>query len=325
MNDPGTARGGEAAGVRPAASIAEVGVIGSINLDTIHHPDGRCSESLGGILFTACALAHLGRGRLRTRLFARSSQEIEPRMRAVLEACPEIALEGVRRLDGPGYQCEIRYDQFGRKSERLRGEVPPMELADLNPWISSLDALLVNFITGFELELETLRSLRRAMSGPILMDVHSLTLARDSEGRRHLRPPSSWPLWASMADVLQMNEEEARTLGAPAEELEEWAASLLDLGPKVAVITLGDQGVLSAWRTSQGGIRHLRLPAEPVVPPLPIDPTGCGDVFLAAMAAGLLTGRTVPQALDRATRAAARNCTLTGIEDLGLLAGEEDP
>jgi sugar/nucleoside kinase (ribokinase family) len=48
-------------------------------------------------------------------------------------------------------------------------------------------------------------------------------------------------------------------------------------------------------------------------------------VFLAAMAAGLLTGGTVPQALDRATRAAARNCTLTGIEDLGLLAGEEDP
>ena len=54
---------------------------------------------------------------------------------------------------------------------------------------------------------------------------------------------------------------------------------------------------------------------QPVAEGLPVDPTGCGDVFLAAMAVGLLTGRTVAQALEQATRAAARNCTLTGIDD----------
>ena len=154
------------------------------------------------------------------------------------------------------------------------------------------------------------------------MDVHSLTLARDAEGRRHLRPPSSWPRWASLADVIQMNEVEARTLGAPEDGLGDWAASLLDLGPKVAVITLGEQGVLSAWRTPEGGLRGVRLPAAPVAEGLPVDPTGCGDVFLAAMAVGLLTGSTVEQALRQATLAAARNCTLTGIDDLFLLAEE---
>ena len=201
--------------------------------------------------------------------------------------------------------------------------MPPLGPADLVCPNPSLDALLVNFITGFEIEPDTLRGLRGAVSGPILMDVHSLTLSRDAEGRRHLRPPSSWPLWASLADVLQMNELEARTLGAPPEELQEWAVSLLDLGPKVAVITLGERGALCAWRTSEGEVRRLRRPAAAVAAGLPVDPTGCGDVFLAALAAGLLTGGTVPQALDRAIRAAGRNCTLTGIESLGLLAEEE--
>ena len=309
-------------GSRPSGSTGEVGVIGSINLDTIYHPDGRCCESLGGILFTACALAHLGRGRFRTRLLARLSREIEPRVEPVLRACPALALDGLMRLNGPGYRCEIRYDQLGRKSERLRGDVPPLESADLAPWMSSMDALLVNFITGFELDLETLGQLRQTLRGPVLMDFHSLTLARDAEGRRHLRPPSSWPQWASLADVLQMNQEEARALGAPEEGLGDWAASLLDLGPKVAVITLGEQGVLSAWRTPEGGVRGVRLPAAPVAEGQPVDPTGCGDVFLAAMAVGLLTGRTVEQALNQATRAAARNCTLTGIDDLVLLSEE---
>ena len=328
MADPGTARGTgwrQAAGFPPGGAMPEVGVIGSINLDTIHHPDGRSSESLGGILFTACALAHLGQGRLRTRPFARLPREIEPRVEALLGACPEVSLGGLRRLDGPGFRCEIRYDRAGRKSERLRGDVPPLAPPDLPCSNSSLDALLVNFITGFELEPDTLRGLRRIVDGPILMDVHSLTLARDAEGRRHPRPPPSWPLWASMADLVQMNELEARTLGAPAEELQEWAVSLLDLGPKVAVITLGERGALCAWRASDGGVRRLRRPAQAVPEGLPVDPTGCGDVFLAAMAAGLLAGGTVPQALDRAIRAASRNCTLTGIESLGLLAEEEGP
>ncbi len=325
MADPETARGAgwrHAAGFPPGGAMQEVGVIGSINLDTIHHPDGRRSDSLGGVLFTACALAHLGEGRLRTRPFARLPREIEPRVEALLRACPEVSQDGLRRFDGPGFRCEIRYDRAGRKSERLRGDVPPLGPADLPCPGSSLDALLVNFITGFELEPDTLRGLRRIVHGPILIDVHSLTLARDAEGRRHLRPPPSWPLWASMADVVQMNELEARTLGAPPEELQEWAVSLLDLGPKVAVITLGERGALCAWRASDGGVRRLRRPAAAVAAGLPVDPTGCGDVFLAAMAAGLLAGGTVPRALDRAIRAASRNCTLTGIESLCLLAEE---
>ena len=324
MDDAGVTAWGYP-GSGPAGSPLEVGVLGSINLDTIHHPDGRRAESLGGILFTACALAHLGRGRLRTRLFARLSREIEPEVEPLLRACPAVSLDGLRRLDGPGYRCEIRYDRHGRKSERLLGDVPPLETADLDPWMPSLDALLVNFITGFEIDPDTLRGLRQSLRGPIFMDVHSLTLARDAEGCRRLRAPSSWPRWASLADVVQMNREEARTLGAPADRLEEWAASLLDLGPKVAVITLGEQGVLCAWRTTEGGIRRLGLPAAPVAEGSPIDPTGCGDVFLAAVAAGLLTGRPVAEALEQATLAAARNCTLTGIEDLGLLAEVEGP
>src|SRR5205807_8796674 len=42
------------------------------------------------------------------------------------------------------------------------------------------------------------------------------------------------------------------------------------------------------------------------------DPTGCGDVFGATVLASLLAGRPLAEALQRATRMAARNVTYRG-------------
>jgi len=43
-----------------------------------------------------------------------------------------------------------------------------------------------------------------------MMDFHSLALGIDAQRRRFARAPADWAHWAACADVLQMNESEAR-------------------------------------------------------------------------------------------------------------------
>ena len=53
-----------------------------------------------------------------------------------------------------------------------------------------------------------------------------------------------------------------------------------------------------------------------------LDPTGCGDVFLAALTAARLRGADMHTTLEQASRAAARNCLLSGIDELNRLTRE---
>lgn len=307
--------------MRTAAEIIDVGVLGSINRDTIEHADGRRETGLGGVAFTAAALAHLAAGKVRTWLFARVAADLRPRLERALAGAPGLSFDGLLEAPSKGYRCHIRYAADGSKTEVLSGAVPPLTAADLATWLPRLRGLLVNFITGFELSLDELRRIRAALRGPLLMDVHSLTLGRDSDGRRYPRPLENWQEWIAQADVVQLNEAEATCLGGPADAalLADWAASLLDLGPQVAVITRGDEGSVASYRAADGSVHCLSSPAQQPPVDAVIDPTGCGDVFLAGLGFGLLSGADPPAAVALATRAAARNCILTGIDDLDRL------
>lgn len=149
--------------------VLDVGVVGSVNRDTIHHADGRVVDSLGGVLFTACALAHLGAGRLRSWLLARVGDAVSPHLRRHLAASvPGLRLDGLQTVPGAGFHCLIRYDRAGHKTEVLSGDIPPLRNQDIAPYLERFHGVLVNFVTGFELDLDTLRALRRGLRGPLL-------------------------------------------------------------------------------------------------------------------------------------------------------------
>jgi sugar/nucleoside kinase (ribokinase family) len=79
-----------------------------------------------------------------------------------------------------------------------------------------------------------------------------------------------------------------------------------------------DDSALAHWPT--GPLRTALLPAPSVNA---IDPTGCGDVFGAALCARLVAGDPVESAIQTAQGYAARNATLRGATVLGpLLRGE---
>jgi ribokinase len=107
------------------------------------------------------------------------------------------------------------------------------------------------------------------------------------------------------ADVVRADAEEVGGLvGRPVsgpDEAREAAAELLTAGPRLVVIDVGEAGDLATWRAGPApGAVGGRLEADPrwadgeVLVPLlgdePVDPTGAGDAWVAALTATLLGG-----------------------------------
>src|SRR5262249_49434488 len=93
---------------------------------------------------------------------------------------------------------------------------------------------------------------------------------------------------AASADVLVVNETEASELLALGGGDRDWAnvaRSLLTLGPKAAIVTIGAAGAVVVGK---GVSEHLPAPKVEVV-----DSTGAGDAFCGAFAARLAEGADV--------------------------------
>ena len=74
--------------------------------------------------------------------------------------------------------------------------------------VARLDALYVNFMSGWELDLETAQLLRAHFNGPIYCDLHMLVLAVQPDGLRVPRPLPDVAAWCACFDLLQVNEDE---------------------------------------------------------------------------------------------------------------------
>lgn len=189
----------------------------------------------------------------------------------------------------------------------------------------------MNFISGFEMELDTARALRAGYGAPTYADLHSLFLGIGAAGLRISRELPLWHDWLRCFDAIQVNENEFELLGRAWGD--PWSLAAASVGPelKLIAVTLGSRGAayvagpgmrddtlswpatrrqLAAPGTSWSG--HVPLGAEPRHG----DPTGCGDVWGATFFARLLAGDAIESAMATANRAAARNVEYRGAADL---------
>ncbi|MEM7415391.1 MAG: carbohydrate kinase family protein [Gemmatimonadota bacterium] len=272
--------------------------------------------------WTVRPLARVGRDRARDveRFFA----EVE----SDLGGTP-IDTSGLVVVDEPNNAVELRYHDSAERVETLTGGVGPWTEHDVLAAVDGVDALLVNFISGFELTHDVLSAVRGAVSGPMYGDLHSLFLGIDADGRRFPRPLPNPGRWMACFDVVQMNEAEATLVeeALPAVARDEAPTSALSLahsaGCAAAVVTLGGAGV----RWSHGAGRG-RLPggrsdgARRVDGSVTIraladgDPTGCGDVWGGACFARLVAGDPLDVAAEYATRVATINVGTNTAEGL---------
>jgi sugar/nucleoside kinase (ribokinase family) len=249
-----------------------------------------------------------------------------------LRSLPGMELEtGVRIVPEPNNRVELRYQDRERRTERLSGGVPPWSWPELAPLARSCDALYVNFISGFEMDLDAARALRASFSGPTYADLHSLFLGLGSQGLRVPRELPAWGAWLRCFDAVQMNEDEFELLGRAWGDPWRLAAELVGPELKLMAITLGDRGAgyvtgpgfdpdpatwpemrhtLGTSGAAESG--HCPLGSEPVTG----DPTGCGDVWGATFFARLLAGDSLETAMGRANELATRNVLHRGAAGL---------
>ena len=299
--------------------MPRVGVVGALVWDEIHGRDPLVApvQEWGGIAY---ALAGMDAA-------LPPDWEIVPLIKVGQDLAPEAArfLATLERV-APHARCievpvannrvTLRYDSAERRCERMSGGVPAWTWPELGPMVADLDALYVNFISGFEMCLGTAEALRRGFKGPIYADLHSLFLGMGADGVRVLRPLPNAPAWFSFFDVVQLNEEELLQLGGDPLLL---SADALGAGVSLLNVTVGSRGVIYVARPGFDGFGDAAsVPAairtERLAPPAvdASDTTGCGDVFGATCFARLLAGDGVYDALTAANRAAARNATFRG-------------
>lgn len=134
-----------------------------------------------------------------------------------------------------------------------------------------------------------------------------------------IRPGLSRAAWSAV-DFVTPNESEAFSLtGIELDSLEaaaEAAKNLLALGPKAALITLGERGALYT-----DGKQTFLVPAFPVVV---IDTTAAGDAFNGGFAAALARDVPVREAVRQAMAVAALCVTRRGAQRSMPTAAEVD-
>jgi hypothetical protein len=222
--------------------VPKVGVVGSLVWDLIHGRDPLAppTEEWGGIAYALGGLdASLP-----------PDWEIVPLIKVGRDLAPEAAelLRELARLT-PGGRCievpapnnrvVLHYQSAERRCERMSGGVPGWTWVELGPMVRDLDAIYLNFISGFELALGTAQALRRGFRGPIYADLHSLFLGMHHDGMRVLQPLADPTAWFECFDVVQLNEDEMQQLSPDPLSL---SAQALGAGTSLLIVTLGPKG-----------------------------------------------------------------------------------
>ena len=323
-----------------------VGVIGTFVWDVIYGRDARAVpiEEWGGITYTLAGLDAALTDEWEIVPILKVGHDLADRARQFIHTLKHIAPDAALvEVPYSGHRVELHYIDDERRTEFLTGAIPAWTWAGLKPLIDEarLDALYVNFLSGWELDLGTSQLLRAHFPGPIHCDLHMKVMAVQPDGRRTPAPIPFVAEWCACFDFLQMNEEEMATIAPDSMSL---SATAIAAGVSCLLVTLGKrgsiyvaapgfdticdlparQGLSTSPRGGTGGLGAVRtalVPAEIVNGSG--DPTGCGDVYGATYFSRMLAGDKLSDAMKAAAIAAARNVTYRGASGLAAhLRGE---
>ena len=315
-----------------------VGVIGTFVWDVIHGRDPQQApvQEWGGITYALSAFDAALSPEWELVPIVKVGEDLAPQARDFLRGLKRVAPDA-HPVVVPyrNNRVELFYSDAERRSEVLSGGVPGWSWIGLAPLVGGLDALYVNLISGFELDLPTAKLLRQHYRGPIYCDLHSIVLAVQPDGLRTLRPLPDIAEWCRCFDLIQVNEDELAMIAPDGLAL---AATALANGVRSLVVTLGARGIVyfaapgfdkladvhalseSAPRTARaeslGAIRTQLVPSRVAQVADGGDPTGCGDVWGATYFSRLAAGDTFLAAMSAALDAAARNVEHRGASGL---------
>ena len=185
-----------------------------------------------------------------------------------------------------------REECYGNICEKLKID----KIENLNKF----DAVLINMITGFDIDVNDLEIIRKKFKGRIYLDIHTLSRDYGDKAIRNFRIIPGAAKWIAGADFIQVNESELKTLFDLKSEYE-IAEEVLKCGEKVLIITKAGKGAKMYYLKNKN-VNSLFIPAEKTEG---LNKVGCGDVFGAAFLLAYFKKFSLTQALKKANLAAA--------------------
>ena len=299
--------------------MRRIGAVATLVWDRIENPlaEPALREQWGGAVYSFSSLSAALPEGWEVEPIVKIGADLWDRGRDLLTDLPGIRVgAGVVQVPEENNRVALRYLDADRRHELQTGGVPGWRWEEIEPLLDGLSALYVNFLSGVELDLDTMQRVRSRFDGPIHADLHSLFLSPASSRPRRPTPLARWREWLGCFDAIQLNEDEMALLAPEETDREAFERSLTGYGPGLVVATQGGRGVryvvdaalpddpLSWPETPRSGeVRTGELPAPGGR--LAGDPTGCGDVWGAAFITGMLGGMRLEDAIVRAERLAA--------------------
>ena len=291
----------------------KIAVLGTFLKDRIIGLDGKVTESKGGLFYSIEAL----------RAICGENDEIIPisyvgndfyeQVFQHFKDDRRVNLTGLYRHEGANNCVELRYFTAETREERSLNPMPPLTAKQLAPFAES-DVFVANFISGWEMELNEFRSFGSQFKGLSLIDIHSLTLERLNNGLRRYRKLADAESWIEYSSIVQFNEAEFRMLTS-LNVLEFYKLFCFDQN-KIVNLTLDKHGSLHIYRKGAEIKKYVQKPERKVKV---IDPTGCGDVFLAGFAYFYAFHKDVRKAAQKATSLAAAAGSHKGLPEVSVL------
>ena len=287
-------------------------VIGTIINDHIYHRDGTVSHSLGGLLYTLLPFKALLNKNDRVIPLCRIGGDIYDTVTDWLTKGEIYTTAGLLKEEQNNNTVELRYINEQEREERSLYPLPPFRFEDIKPFLD-VNAVFINMISGWELDLDVLRKIRQAFNGLIFLDIHSLALERKADGRRIYRIIPEGREWLRNADVIQLNERE-------------WQAIAADTVPDLFVkeCCFNQYKIINLLLSYKGSKTYLwdrgNVQSLSVAPPRNInviDPTGCGDAYLAGFGVEYLINSDAGKAAKKANLCAALMGSFKGLPDSG--------
>ncbi len=240
--------------------MPKVGILGSLVWDQIHGRDPLAApvEEWGGVAYALAALdASVAPGWEIVPLI-KVGQDLASKAREFLGGLQRLTPGGrCVEVPAPNNRVVLHYYSTERRTERMSGGVPGWTWGELGPMVRDLDAIYLNFISGFELTLGTAQALRQGFGGPIYVDLHSLLLGMQHDGVRVPRTLQDAADWLGCFDVVQLNEDEMRQLSPDPLSL---AAEAIGAGTSLLIVTLAAKG--AAYVAAPGFDGWGEQPAE---------------------------------------------------------------
>lgn len=183
----------------------------------------------------------------------------------------------------------------------------------------NFDGILVNLITGYDLDCGELKKLKSKTNSPVFLDIHSLTRPIQSDGTREFAKIEKIEEWFASVDILQANETEIMCCGT-AETEEMIVENILNLGLKIVLVTKGNLGAKMYYK-SEDEINTIFVKAHNVKT---INKVGCGDLFGAAFFISYLASNDPIKSLYYANAAGAAVSTYDSISLIKNLKNDID-